>query len=725
MVYEMDKENRSAVYKSGGEEWGSGSAQYIDFIVTEDCNLRCKYCYICHKQSGKAMPIETAKKFIDYLFSGKVTHMPAVVISFIGGEPFIETDLMDKITDYFKMKAYEAGSDWAWNYRISATTNGVNYSSPSVQRYIKKNNGKISVSITLDGTREKHDLQRVFPDNSGSYDIIEKNIPLYLSQFAPTTKVTFAHDDLEYLKDSILHLWRLGINDVSANVVYEDVWEKGDDEIFERQLLSLADHIIENELYTENYVSLFDPNIGYPFTEENLKRTVCGAGAMLALGPNGKIYPCLRYKDYSIESGKDEISIGNVDDGIDFDMVRRFRISSCDLQCDHECISCDVAVGCSFCQGQSYDAADTSTNFQRSKYICKMHKARVRANRYYFNRLYNDKNIEPKGLNSTDKKIYIPMDSDFVSYCDMKNKRDISDNPISREVFEKGLKYCENNFASPVLVHSMSKPNLEIGKEYREHRIQHILSAKYHREAEQLRDYILVFDKATIDIKPAYQKYVILNIDWPDISSLSSYSMQLYKTTSRINLNIHGEPAAADIALYKSELEVIATKLKADWQQRYIMEFNRLTDIFFTKQQGSCTAGQKTLTLMPTGEVVTCAFDYMEMQRSIGSIEDDSFHIPNQRLYTYEKSPLCRDCSASHCNRCHVQNLLGTGEVNIPKANKCSVSMAEYQVSQTIQEDVSKLVDYTPKVLKDLVYEDPFTAFIEKTDNSFGYQIKA
>lgn len=31
-------------------EWGEGQSQYVDFIVTEDCNLRCKYCYVCKKR---------------------------------------------------------------------------------------------------------------------------------------------------------------------------------------------------------------------------------------------------------------------------------------------------------------------------------------------------------------------------------------------------------------------------------------------------------------------------------------------------------------------------------------------------------------------------------------------------------------------------------------------------------------------------------------------------
>lgn len=35
------------------ESWNGSTAQSLTFIVTEDCNLRCKYCYITHKASNK------------------------------------------------------------------------------------------------------------------------------------------------------------------------------------------------------------------------------------------------------------------------------------------------------------------------------------------------------------------------------------------------------------------------------------------------------------------------------------------------------------------------------------------------------------------------------------------------------------------------------------------------------------------------------------------------
>ena len=234
------------------------------FIVTEDCNLRCKYCYITHKSSNKKMSFEVAKKFIDYILSENIKYQDAVTLDFIGGEPLLEVELIDKICDYFKLQTYLKGSSWFWNYRISICTNGVNYSNEKVQDFIKKNPGKIGITITVDGTKEKHDLQRVFPNGSGSYDIIKPNLELWKKQFVATTKVTFASDDLKFLKDSIIELWNEGIYDIAANVVYEDVWKEGDDQIFEDQLKSLADYILDHHLFDKYSCTLFDDTIGAP-----------------------------------------------------------------------------------------------------------------------------------------------------------------------------------------------------------------------------------------------------------------------------------------------------------------------------------------------------------------------------------------------------------------------------------------------------------------------------
>ena len=126
---------------------------------------------------------------------------------------------------------------------------------------------------------------------------------------------------------------------------------------------------------------------------EERNMVYCGSGKMLAVGPEGKIYPCVRYKDYSLNN-KPERIVGTVDEGINMELVRAFMVVAEKFQDDEECAQCPIASGCPQCLGFSYDEAESSTNFQRAKYNCKMQKARVRANEYFFSKLLNHKGIK-------------------------------------------------------------------------------------------------------------------------------------------------------------------------------------------------------------------------------------------------------------------------------------------------------------------------------------------
>lgn len=290
---------------------------------------------------------------------------------------------------------------WFNSYRFSFSTNGINYNSEKVQRFVEKNLAHLSIGITIDGTKQKHDLNRIWKklDNEpekGSYDDVAKNIPLWLSQFpGGSTKVTISSEDLPYIKDSVLHLYSIGIHEVNINCVFEDVWKDGDDEIFENQLMALADAIIEYKYFNDYACSLFSETLGKPLDSVYDNQNWCGAGMMLAVDAKGNFYPCTRFAAYSLRS-KRPIIVGNVDEGIDNNKLRPFLTLDRTTQSPQKCLDCEVASGCAWCQGENYDAADTSTIYQRSTAICKMHKARVRANNYYWNKLFRTLELEGK-----------------------------------------------------------------------------------------------------------------------------------------------------------------------------------------------------------------------------------------------------------------------------------------------------------------------------------------
>ena len=368
--------------------WEHGRARDITFIVTKECQLACKYCYLVGKNSKERMSFDIAKDAIDYILSNKQLFSErSVIFDFIGGEPFLEIDLIDKICDYIKLALYEREHIWFNSYRFNFSTNGLMYSDTRVQRFIQKNYQHLSIGITIDGTRKKHDLNRIYKNGKGSYDDVVKNIPLWLKQFPnASTKVTISSEDILYIKESVLHLYELGIKEVNINCVFENVWKEGDDGLFENQLMLLADAIIDNDLYKEYMCSFFQQNIGRPLDCTLQNENWCGAGRMLAIDAQGNFYPCTRFAQYSLRE-KLAIIIGNIKDGIDKNKLRPFLSLDRYTQSTQECINCEVAEGCAWCQGENYDAADTNTIYQRSTAICKMHKVRVRANNYYWNRL--------------------------------------------------------------------------------------------------------------------------------------------------------------------------------------------------------------------------------------------------------------------------------------------------------------------------------------------------
>ncbi len=372
------------------------STKSITFIVTKDCQLACKYCYLIGKNTNERMSFETAKLAVDYILNNEDDFCESKVVwDFIGGEPFLEIDLIKQICDYIKIQMFKKRHHWFNAYTFSFSTNGLNYHTHKVQQYIKENKSHLSIGITIDGTELKHDLNRIYKSNGGgSYRDVVRNIPLWLSQFPNAgTKVTISSADIPYVKDSVMHLFSLGIHEVYINCVFEKVWDKTDDVLLENQLMQLADAIIDGGYYKEYSCSFFSENIGKPLDKVQDNQNWCGAGMMLSVDATGNFYPCTRFAAYSLRSKK-PIIIGNVRNGIDKNKLRPFLTLDRTTQSRQECIDCEVASGCAWCQGENYDAADTNTIYQRATAICKMHKARVRANNYYWNKLYRKLELE-------------------------------------------------------------------------------------------------------------------------------------------------------------------------------------------------------------------------------------------------------------------------------------------------------------------------------------------
>ena len=376
----------------------------VTFVVTERCNLRCKYCYESHDahEHGKRMTKEVADKGLEMLFNEelhkgyfKQKEKPGIILEFIGGEPLLEIDLIDYITDRFKYLAYKHNSPWATNYMISISTNGLLYMTDKVQNYIKKNLHKISLSITIDGDKSLHDSCRLLPNGKGSFDIVEKAVKHnYERVDVRNTKLTIAPDNIKYLSEAMIYCFEdLGCEIIHANCVYENVWNeeslsKEYTGIFYNELIKVADYLLSNGNYKFKMTSLFDENMGNKSTED---QNYCGGnGSMLAIGPDGVCYPCLRFMEHSMSTKRAPFICGHVDTGLFDKKTDKKLCELCSItmssQSPKKCLECNVSQGCGLCTAYNYDLYGTPN--KRCTSICYMHKTRVLANCYFWNTLY-------------------------------------------------------------------------------------------------------------------------------------------------------------------------------------------------------------------------------------------------------------------------------------------------------------------------------------------------
>lgn len=348
------------------------------------------------------MDFNTAKKFIDILFDLDAQHSEyvnedeafAIILDFIGGEPFLEIDLMDQIMDYFLEKAIGLNHRWAMHHYISISTNGWDYFNPKVERFIKKHYGRVSVGVTVDGNKQLHDSCRLTADGQPTYDRAAAAFKDARERFNQDgTKLTIARANLPYLFEAARDIITdFDLKELHANPVFEEEWNNDDANLYYYQLKQLADWMISSGRYKITHTAFFRDYDGHPIDPNDDQNFCGGTGKMLALDVDGKIYPCMRYSPISIGEEKSKPwVIGTTDTGL-FATAQQLDTMHCldcvtrSSQSTEECFNCPIGSGCAWCSAWNCELYGTPN--KRCTRICPMHKARVLATAYYLNTLY-------------------------------------------------------------------------------------------------------------------------------------------------------------------------------------------------------------------------------------------------------------------------------------------------------------------------------------------------
>lgn len=361
----------------------------ITLQVTEDCNLRCTYCYQTEK-APRRMSYETATAFLTALLDNRVPgftteETAGVVLEFIGGEPFLEIELIRQVSDWFVCELLRRWHPWRNFFRFSISTNGTLYFQDKVQEYLRRYRKWVSLSISVDGDQQLHDCCRVFPDGSGSYRLASAAARDWItkSDGVPSTKATLSPDNVAYTARAVQGLIELGFRIIYINCVYEEGWTVAHARTLYRQMKLLGRWLIDSGAHRDVYIRLFEEDLFRPIPESETQNYCGGTGEMLAVDWRGHLYPCLRYMPSSLGEKVPPLVVGHLQGGRVSVTVQEREFLAClrsvtrQSQSSEECLRCPIAAGCAWCSAYNYQCGDVNT---RQTHICWMHRARALAN---------------------------------------------------------------------------------------------------------------------------------------------------------------------------------------------------------------------------------------------------------------------------------------------------------------------------------------------------------
>jgi uncharacterized protein len=228
--------------------------QELILEITQKCNLRCTYCVYSESYPGvrghnpKDMSLDTALKAIDLYFSllkeGR-SYNPyrEPSIAFYGGEPLLNFELIKTCINYVT-KNYKD-----FNPYFVMTTNST-LLSEEIVAFLSEHNCEIVLSI--DGPKEEHDRNRVFPGGKGSFDVIMENVKFLAgsnlkaycqSVYDLKTNIDIVNEFF-YREDVPL---LSGANPASNKIpnVYYDAFSAGDRTMYEERLAKMLTYQIE------------------------------------------------------------------------------------------------------------------------------------------------------------------------------------------------------------------------------------------------------------------------------------------------------------------------------------------------------------------------------------------------------------------------------------------------------------------------------------------------
>lgn len=310
------------------------------FKTTNNCNLRCRYCFInnSNKANRMLMSIDSAKlafqKIYDFIkYRGDNTCR----ILWHGGEP-----LLWGVDNYRELFEYLIIAFPNFQFTHCMQSNITLLTKEYLGLFSKY---KCDISTSIDGYKELHDINRLKKNGYGSFDSVKRKLILANSMGAHIgAVVVVSKSNINYLRE-IYNFFKdinVGFRLNPISLIGE---ANGNDalgvtpEQFANELIDLFDYWIDdnNAVSITNFVEIasnLKTGITYscdlsPNCQENLT----------TIEPNGDVTPCDRF------TGISKFVYGNIFKDSLFDIMHRkcldFRTRTIEIQ-NKECMGCDI-----------------------------------------------------------------------------------------------------------------------------------------------------------------------------------------------------------------------------------------------------------------------------------------------------------------------------------------------------------------------------------------------
>ena len=314
--------------------------------LTEQCNLRCTYCYYKETQADRktVMDDETLEQAIRIGLERTILFKQHFFnITFFGGEPLVRREAIYKGVEFAKAIVADAMDngriDNTFILQFAVNTNGTLFDDEFFD-FCEKEHFRIYLS--LDGPEHHHNLARRTVSGTGSFKAIEKHIPRFVKLGAVAlSTITRLHIDTIF--ESVKWLHEQGFQSLTTSVDFDGKWSGEEFDRLALQYQKMAQYWKECRKKGEKFfLGTIHDKVKLVLLNSRYRNYSCHVyNGAIGVATNGNIFPCTRF----ITSQKDTPYVqGNVFTGFDEKACEKIHTF---LDNDkQECEGCDIRYRC-------------------------------------------------------------------------------------------------------------------------------------------------------------------------------------------------------------------------------------------------------------------------------------------------------------------------------------------------------------------------------------------